>query len=101
MRQAAKTDTNQTRIVKALRAVPGCDVLSLAQLKKCFDILVFFKGKIFPMEIKNPDYVPKKGVETMLSEGEREFKARVEATGNRYYIVTTPEEALRIILGNT
>lgn len=39
MRYAARTDTNQDEIVKALRRL-GFDVDIISQLKGCFDILV-------------------------------------------------------------
>ncbi len=60
MRQAAKTDANQTSIVKALRSV-GCTVQTLAAVGNgCPDILVGFRGSNYLMEIKDGDKVPSK-----------------------------------------
>ena len=57
MRKAAKTDRNQTEIVKALRAI-GATVQSLAAIGKgCPDLLIGFGGKNFLMEIKDGEAV--------------------------------------------
>ena len=53
MRRAAKTDANQKRIVKDLRAVGAtvCDLSSVG--KGCPDILVGYRHKNWLFEIKN------------------------------------------------
>ena len=58
MRRAARTDSNQTEIVKALRAI-GCSVQSLAAVGKgCPDLLVGWQGRNVLMEIKDGDKCP-------------------------------------------
>ena len=53
MRRAARTDTNQTAIVSALRRA-GCNVLSLAAVGGgCPDLLVHRAGWIYLLEIKD------------------------------------------------
>jgi hypothetical protein len=53
MRQAAKTDRNQTEIVDALRRM-GATVQSLAAVGKGTpDLLVGFEGETFLMEVKD------------------------------------------------
>lgn len=89
----AKVDTNQKVIVAALRKA-GAVVYPVHRLKKFFDILVYFRGKIFSMEIKSDE-------KQKLTEGEQECKLQIESTGNRYYVVTSPDQAIRIIYGNT
>ena len=53
MRRAARTDDNQTEIVKALRAI-GCTVQSLAAVGEgCPDLLVARNGINFLLEVKD------------------------------------------------
>ncbi len=93
MRRAAKVDGNQKEIVTALKRV-GALVLHTHQLKNCFDILVAFRGKLYCMEIKDPEQPPSA---RRLTEGEETFKRRLEATGNTYYIVETIDQAIETI----
>lgn len=58
MRRAAKTDANQTEIVKALRQA-GAVVQSLAAVGcGCPDLLVGFRGKNWLLEIKDGNKPP-------------------------------------------
>lgn len=60
MRQAARTDANQSKIVDALRAI-GCSVQSLAQVGHGVpDLLCGFQHKNFLLEVKNEDQPPSK-----------------------------------------
>ncbi len=56
MRRAARTDENQTDIVKALRALCGPDAVeSLAAVGKGVpDLLVGFQGRNILLEVKRP-----------------------------------------------
>jgi hypothetical protein len=97
MLTAAKVDANQPLIVAAMRS-KGAYVHVCSQLKNAWDVIVFFMGRIFIMEIKNPEYITKsKPLEASLTEGERKTREYIERTGNIYHIVTTPEQALQII----
>jgi hypothetical protein len=91
----AKKDANQKEIERSLSQV-GASCLDMSRLKNCFDLLVGFRGQTYIMEIKNPEYVAKsrEPIE-YLSDGEREFMESWR--GSAYHIVTTSEEALRII----
>lgn len=58
MRKAARVDTNQKEIVDALRKV-GAGVISLAAVGKGVpDLLVFFRGKLRLIEIKDGNKPP-------------------------------------------
>jgi hypothetical protein len=87
LRTASRVDANQALIVRHLRAV-GASVLHVHQLKNCFDILVGYRGRTFLMEIKTSE-------KEQLTPGEAEFKATWR--GSEYYIVYTPDQAIRII----
>lgn len=103
----AKVDANQPAIVKALRRV-GAKVRPVHQLKDLFDILVGYRGQLFIIEIKNPEYLPKKyqtesetekrtRLEKMLSEGEKKCMDMFNSVGVDYHIVTSIDEALAVI----
>lgn len=96
----AKVDKNQPEIVEALRKV-GAHVLHTHQLKKAFDILVGYEGKLFIMEIKDPKHLPKSydrtRLEKSLKEGEFECMEGFQKTGVPYHIVTTAQQAINII----
>ena len=100
MRRAALIDSNQPEIVEALRRI-GCFVVLTHQLKCLFDILVFYRGKTFVIEIKNTDYLPKvydrERLEKTLTDGERKTMNAIQDTGNSYWIVATVEEAIEIV----
>jgi len=55
-RQAAKTDNNQSQIVKELRQIPGVTVVTGHD-----DLLIGYKGKTYWFEIKDPEMVGKDG----------------------------------------
>lgn len=93
----AKKDANQPEIEQALRQV-GAYVLSTHELKNAFDMLVVFRGQEYIVEVKNPEYAPKKKpIESMLTSGEAECKALVEAAGGTYHIWLTVDDALKAI----
>ncbi len=88
MRTAARIDVNQPEIVQALRQV-GATVLHLHQLGKgAPDLLVGFRGVVYLLEVKQPGHADD------LTPDEREFHVLWGKTVN---VVTTPEEALRVI----
>ena len=107
----AKVDANQPEIVKALRKI-GAKVKLVHQLKNLFDILVGYNGKLFIVEIKNDKYLPKiyesespKGKRTrlvkMLSDGERKCLEDFKLVGIYYHIVTSPKEAIDMVIGDS
>ena len=100
MKRAAKVDKNQPEIVKALRRC-GAVVLLTHQIKNAFDILVGYRGGLFILEIKNPEYLPKvynrERLEKELSEGESECMNKFKKVGVPYHIVATIEEAIDVI----
>ena len=93
MRTAARTDSNQTEIVTALRK-RGAVVLITSQLKNCFDCLVCFNGSIHMVEIKDGKKPPSA---RKLTDGEIAFKAKVESVQCVYNVVNSIEEAIALI----
>ena len=85
----AKVDVNQPEIVKALRK-EGAIVKHVYQLKNLFDIIVYYKGKTFSVEIKN-------GYKSKLTKGEIECKKDIESVGVKYWVIYTVEDALKMI----
>lgn len=93
MRRAAKVDANQPRIVKGLRALGACVIIT-SQLKNAFDILVIYQGRTFILEIKDGSR-PKSA--RKLTEGENKCRQCVEKAGGIYHIANNLEEAIKII----
>ena len=88
-RRAARTDDNQTEIVKAFRDL-GWSVLIISQLKNCCDIMVAKKGETIAIEIKDGKKQPS---QRKLSEGELNF--RNEWKG-KWSLVESFEDVLKI-----
>lgn len=83
-------DGNHDAVVKGLRDF-GATVLSLAGVGNgCGDLLVAYRGTICVLEIKDPD--SSRG--TKLSKAEAEFIAEWP----RAYVVTSAEEAIRVVV---
>lgn len=86
MRRDARVDANQPEIVAALVAV-GATVQHLHMVGGgCPDILVGYRGRSYPIEIKS--------AEGVLTEKEGAWH---EIWRGDVYIVRTAEEALRVI----
>jgi len=93
-------DANHKDIVDALRKV-GAVIVDTTPVKDAFDLMVFYKGNSYIMEIKNPDKLPKvydrERLEKDLTEGERKCMQDVQAVGVAYHIIASIEEALKVI----
>ena len=85
----AKVDANQKEIVTALRRC-GAVVKHVHQLKKLFDILVYYNGKTYSVEIKTDK-------KKKLTPGEEECKELIEGVGVKYWIIYSIEDALEMI----
>jgi len=97
MSYSKRVDANQPQIVKDLRSI-GAYVKSVHIVPEFLDIIVVFRGVVYLAEIKNPDNSPKtKPVETMLTDGEAEAKALIEAAGGIYHIWLTTDQAFKAI----
>lgn len=91
MRQAAKTDANQTVIVNALRKA-GASVQSLAAVGKgCPDLLVGYGGINYLMEVKDGNKVPSA---QKLSIDQEHWHSVWRGT---VHIVKSIDEALKIL----
>lgn len=85
-----KTDVNESDIVAALRAIPGCCVETGHD-----DILVGYKGRNYWFEIKNPDEVDRNGKPYKRNNNtyKRQTSLANEWTGH-YEIVTGIDQIL-------
>jgi hypothetical protein len=106
-RRAAKVDSNQAQIVEALRKI-GAYVVHTHQLKNAFDILVSYRGRLTPMEIKDGNKFPKKFFKmsedekesylvNQLTDGERDCMMNLIATNTPYTIVYDIDSAIKAI----
>ena len=93
MRTAARVDSNQPGIVRILRSL-GAHVLVMSQLKNAFDLLVGYRGVLYIVEIKDGDKPLSK---QMLTEGELRTKEAFNRVGVSYNIITTVDEAIKLI----
>ena len=85
----ARVDKNQKEIVTALRRC-GAVVKHVHTLKNLFDILVYFNGVTYSVEIKT-DHKKK------LTDGELECKELIEGVNVKYWVITSIDEALEMI----
>jgi Holliday junction resolvase len=85
----ARVDKNQKEIVKALRD-KGAIVKHVYQLKKLFDIIVYYEGNTYSVEIKE-------GKKSKLTPGELECKQDLESVNVKYWVVYSIKEALNMI----
>jgi hypothetical protein len=101
MRRAAKKDKNHNKITETLKQIPGVVVLDLHQLKNACDCIVGYRGKLYLMEIKNPEYLPKEydneRLIKALTDGEKQFYDYFQKADCAPYIVCTVDEALEVI----
>lgn len=88
-RRAARTDANQTAIVKTFRGL-GWYVLIISQLKNCCDLIVSCKGRVVAVEIKDGN---KPESSRRLSEGEEKFK---EEWQGEYALIESIDDVLRL-----
>jgi hypothetical protein len=89
-RRAAKVDTTQKGIVDALRDC-GCRVLHLHRVGHgCPDLAVFFRNTWTFLEVKS------KGGK--LTPAQENWHSHFHGAA---FIVTTPEEALNVVLGRS
>jgi hypothetical protein len=85
----ARVDKNQKEIVAALRKA-GAKVKHVYTVKNLFDILVYYKGITYNVEIKD-------GLKSKLTEGETKCKEDLESVNVKYWIVRSVEDALNMI----
>ena len=85
VRHAARTDATMGPICRALEQIPGVKVY---YLKLPLDLLVGYRGRNFLLECKTRTGTLTKGQQEML-----------ETWPGQVAVVRSPEEALRVILG--
>jgi endogenous inhibitor of DNA gyrase (YacG/DUF329 family) len=92
MKYGAKKDANHHEVVKALQQA-GAYVIDMSHVGKGFpDLIVGFQLKTILMEIKNPKTAyGRKGL------NKNQLIWKEQWTGGNFYVVKSPEEALRVI----
>lgn len=80
----AKVDKNQKDLVKYIRR-KGAVVKHVYMVKKLFDILVYFNGKTYNVEIKTDK-------KKKLTVGELECKNDIESVGVKYWVITNNDD---------
>jgi len=88
-----KPDANQGEIVKALRRA-GAYVLIISLVRDSFDVIVYFRGKTYSVEIKDGSLPPSK---RQLRKGENYCRIAMELTGVKYWVINSIDEALTMI----
>ena len=85
----ARVDKNQKEIVAALRKA-GAKVKHVYTVKNLFDILVYYEGITYNVEIKY-------GLKSTLTEGEQQCKEDLESVNVKYWIIYSVKDALKMI----
>ena len=85
----ARVDKNQKEIVLALRKA-GAKVKHVYTVKNLFDILVYYKGITYNVEVKD-------GLKSKLTEGEQQCKEDLESVDVKYWIIRSIDDALKMI----
>ena len=85
----AKVDNNQPEIVEALRRC-GAIVKHVHTVKNLFDVIVYYQGKTYCVEIKQDK-------KKKLTKGEMECKEDIESVGVKYWIIYSVKDALNMI----
>lgn len=94
MKYAARKDSNQDEIIKALRQM-GATVTSVHQIGNGLpDILVGFRGKNFLLEIKDGKKPPSK--RRLTADEKKWFKL----WRGHAHVVNSVDEAIEVITGN-
>jgi len=89
-----RTDANQTEIARALRDVGAVFISLTAAPTVGFDALIFFRSRVYVVEIKNGSLSPSA---RQLTEGERNRKAQVESAGVKYNVIENVQQALELL----
>ena len=97
MRYASKVDSNQSEIVKALRNC-GAFVFLTYQLKNSCDCIVYYRGNTYTVEIKDGS---KPISARKLTEGEQEFKAKIESVDCKYWVIESVDDAISMLESST
>lgn len=106
-RKPSKTDANQSEIVALYRSI-GAAITFTHELKNAFDLIISYKGRHYPTEVKDgakfPNYFWKLNEEKkqeflvkQLTDGERECMDRYRSVGAPYNIVYDKISALKAI----
>ena len=85
----ARVDKNQKEIVAALREA-GAKVKHVYTVKNLFDILVYYRGITYNVEIKD-------GLKSKLTEGETKCKEDLESVNVKYWVIRSVKDALNMI----
>jgi hypothetical protein len=94
MRHAHRTDANHAEILSALRKC-GAFVIDTSDSKRAgIDCFVAFRGRLYPIEIKDG---AKPASKQQLTESEVDTREGLYIAGVEHYVVRSADEALRVI----
>lgn len=92
-RRAARQDDNHNEIRTAFRAF-GAVVIDTFQLPNTFDMLVAFRGKLYPVEVKDGSKPPSR---RKLTSGEQECKQLLASAGVEYHVIESVDDAAKML----
>ncbi len=92
-RNGGNPDLNQKDIVKELRKI-GCKVTITSEVSDFCDLVVGFKGNLYLVEVKDGTKPPSA---RKLTPGEIKCKMEFHAVGVQYHVVTSVQDALKLI----
>jgi len=96
----SRKDINHTEILKAAQAMGATVIIDLAQHRVSCDVLIAFRGDLFLIEIKNPEYMTKTTTRwNWLTESEKAI-AEACACGNVPFFIVQDIEELKAVLFN-
>ena len=91
MRRAARTDSTQAAIIDALKRVG----VAVEIIGKPVDLLLCCRGETSLMECKNPERTSE-DPDSRLTKAQVEF---IDRWPGKIHLARTPEEAVRLVLG--
>ena len=95
MRRASRQDANHSEIASAFARAPGCRVVDVHAFAAIgCDLLVYWRGRCFHVEIKDGSKPPSA---RKLTDNEEDAKQRCIATGNRYRVVLSLADVARVL----
>jgi len=89
-----KTDANHAEIIAAFRSM-GAFVKDVHDLPEFVDCIVFFRGQVTFVEIKDGTLPPSK---RKLTTGELDFKHDCEAVGGNWALVESLSDATLLLM---
>lgn len=94
MMRGKRIDSNQPKIVKALRQVGAVWIPTSGDPTIGFDGLIAFRGVVYPAEIKDGS---KSASRKKLTDTESKRQGELESVGAPYLVIESEDDALKMI----